>query len=107
MSGYSFHKGETWIVDAQFAVPTGDTLNGVSFKLLNGLTGALVLDLSVGSGVEIVDAAAGTATIQVDDADQFGFSPSGRYYFEAMVIFASGIRELQSEGVWVVLPTAS
>lgn len=102
MNGYSYHLGESWILDCQFELQTGDTLADVSFIIADS-TGAPVVSLNVGNGVEIVNATAGTATVSVPDEQQAALSPSGRYTYTALITTGAGFKELQSEGTWVVL----
>jgi hypothetical protein len=105
MTGYSFHKGETWVLDCQFEIQEGDTLQGVSFRIVDTATGATMLTQTVGSGVVITDATAGTATVTVLDSQQATFLPTGRYRYEAKITTGSGVKEVQGEGPWVVLPS--
>jgi hypothetical protein len=103
MTDYSFHKGETWVIDAKFEIDDGDTLSAVSFALADR-TGTL-LTIATAPGIQISDAAAGLATITITDIQQAAFSPAGRYTYEARITTGSGIKEVQASGTWVVLPT--
>lgn len=102
---YSFHKGETWIIDAVFDIQENDSLAAVTFTVSD--TTGPVATLTVGQGVTILDATTGTATVRFTDAQQAPFSPSRRYSYEARITTGAGVKEVQAEGSWVVLPSLS
>lgn len=103
MSSYSYHFGETWVLPAQFEVPDGVTLVGVEFVIAT--ESEPIVTLTTESGVVIHSSIEGTATITVPDNSQNLFSVTERYSYEAWAIFSSGLKEVQAEGIWVVLPS--
>ena len=98
----------------------GDTFDGVRFTLtkssdsspidLTGAsiackfrkqtkTGTVVADLSIGSGITVVDAVNGIFDIDAFDID---WSPL-RYYYDVEITFASGVIKTYIEGTLTVI----
>ena len=103
-----FHAGETWVIDVSCRDAAGAPINltgaQIAWRLKRG--GQTAFDATVGSGITVVSAAAGTISIRVTPSMQDAANLVARTYrHELRITTADGTVSTQTQGAFVVLPS--
>lgn len=104
----TFHAGETWIIDVTCRDAAGAPINltgaQIAWRLKRG--GQVALDVTLGTGITVVSAAAGTISIRVTPAMQTAANITAQHYsHELRITTADGTVSTQTRGAFLVQPS--